>query len=77
MARRIDSASGGERRVGFIIREVVLDCGVAPERVAVIPNWADGDVIEERGEAAQRLRQVESRGAFCRRLLWKSGSCTW
>ncbi|MGB0751027.1 MAG: glycosyltransferase family 4 protein [Gammaproteobacteria bacterium] len=43
--------------LGSSMREVVLDCGVAPERVAVIPNWADGDVIEERGEAAQRLRQ--------------------
>ena len=44
--------------LGPSMREVVLGCGVEPQRIAVIPNWADGDKIAERGEAAQRLRQA-------------------
>ena len=31
--------------LGPSMREVVLGCGVEPQRIAVIPNWADGDKI--------------------------------
>ena len=44
--------------LGPSMREVKLGCGVEPQRIAVIPNWAEGDKIEERGDAAQSLRQA-------------------
>ena len=61
--------------LGPSMREVVLGCGVEPQRIAVIPNWADGDKIAERGEAAQRLRQAWNLDShFVVRLLRKPGS---
>jgi len=46
--------------------------GAAPERVAVIPNWADGEAVRPVPHAENPLREELARGAQC--LVMYSGN---
>jgi colanic acid biosynthesis glycosyl transferase WcaI len=63
LSRRVMAASASIVVLGEAMKEKAIQAGASPGRVAVIPNWADGDVIRTVPLESNPLRDDLARGA--------------
>ena len=63
LSRKVMGASANVVVLGEAMKEKAVQAGAAPERVAIIPNWADGEVIRPVPNESNRLRDDLARGA--------------
>jgi colanic acid biosynthesis glycosyl transferase WcaI len=63
LSRKVMAASASVVVLGEAMKEKAIQAGAAPDRVAVIPNWADGDVIRPVPHESNPLRDDLARGA--------------
>jgi len=63
LSRNVMTASASVVVLGEAMKERAVQAGAAPERVAIIPNWADGEVIRPFLHEANQLREELARGA--------------
>jgi len=71
-SRRVLRASDRVVVLGEAMRDRAVAAGAAPERVAVIPNWADGEAVKPVAHAENPLRAELAGGASC--LVMYSGN---
>jgi glycosyltransferase involved in cell wall biosynthesis len=63
MSRKVMAASASVVVLGEAMKERAVQSGAAPDRIAIIPNWADGEVIQPVPLESNPLREDLTRGA--------------
>jgi glycosyltransferase involved in cell wall biosynthesis len=63
LSRKVMAASASIVVLGDVMKERAVQAGAAPDRVAVIPNWADGEVIRPVPFESNPLREDLACGA--------------
>ena len=63
VSRRVMQASAQVVVLGEAMKEKAVAAGAHPDRVSVIPNWADGEVVKPIPHASNPLREALTRGA--------------
>jgi len=71
-SRQVLRASDRVVVLGEAMRDRAVEGGATPERVAVIPNWADGEAVKPLPHAENPLRAELAGGASC--LVMYSGN---
>ena len=63
LSRKVMAASASVVVLGEAMKERAIQAGAQPDRVSIIPNWADGEVIRPVSHESNPLREDLARGA--------------